>query len=199
LNLRSWNRRWTVQLLEPSTYPHNHTGGKGRTSKQGRDSAFRNAPAPTRLDTLFVPHNEGDFAKKVAGSQRSIGAGHCIALGLNTRSSRAVADRHYAMGNEPEAAAEHHDVAREDLVAAGLLNHERIVGPDGGQHAPSRDAQMQAAGRAQHFSRQFTLDGVRITRRLSRTLHDTFELLAQAIDEVPIFPHERAVVTNTFS
>jgi hypothetical protein len=38
-----------------------------------------------------------------------------------------------------------------------------------------------------------------IVHGLSRKLHDTFELPAQAKDEVPIFPHERAVVTKTFS
>jgi len=60
--------------LEHAVYAHNHTRGEGRTSKQGRDSKFRKAQAMARLDPLSLSLNEGNFAKKDAGSQRSIGA-----------------------------------------------------------------------------------------------------------------------------
>jgi len=58
---------------------------------------------------------------------------------------------------------------------------------------------MQAAGGAQHFAGQFTPERMGVVCGLSGKLHDTFELLAQDKEEVPILPHERAVVTNTFS
>jgi hypothetical protein len=103
------------------------------------------------------------------------------------------------MSDEPATAAEHNDVTLAELVAAHLFDYKRVAGPDGGQHAPSRDAQMQTAGGVQHFSRQLTSQSMSLAHGLSRKLHDTFELLAHDMEVLPTFPHERAVVTNTFS
>jgi hypothetical protein len=64
-------------------YAHNHPRGKGRTSKPGRDGAVGKAQTPARLDQLSLPQNEGNFAENVAGSQWSIWASNCVALGLN--------------------------------------------------------------------------------------------------------------------
>jgi hypothetical protein len=50
------------------------------------------------------------------------------------------------MGNETPAVTEQNDVAIEDIVPANSFNHQRIPGPNGGEHAPTQDAQAQASG-----------------------------------------------------
>jgi len=136
MNTRRWNalrlnRRRTAQLLQYAAYAHHNAGSGRRTSKHGRDGAFRKAQAPARLVIFPVAQDEGNFAQKFACSQRRIGKRDRVALGLNARASTA-AYRHHAMGHEPAAAAEKDDVALANLVMACWLNHQRIAGPHRG-------------------------------------------------------------------
>jgi hypothetical protein len=68
------------------------------------------------------------------------------------------------MSDEPPAITEHNNVTLNHIFGICGLNHERIAGKHGGQHAPSRDLQAQAAGRAQNLAGQFALQGMRIAR-----------------------------------
>jgi hypothetical protein len=68
------------------------------------------------------------------------------------------------MRYESAAIAERNDVAFGDIVASCGLDHERVPGPEHGQHAPSGDAEAQRARRVQYLAGQFALPGVRIAQ-----------------------------------
>jgi hypothetical protein len=180
-----------------AVYAHNDTGSERRTPNQGRDSAVRKPRTSGGLDALCVAQDERDLAQQVAPGHGRIRGGHGISAGQNRGIVRSFG--YHAVNKKAAIAHEEDDVSFRNGFGGNALNDERVPGHDRGQHAPARDAQPQCARRTQYFARQVALQGVSIAQRLRRKFHETFWLLAQAVDVTPILPHERAVVTNTFS
>ncbi len=104
-----------------------------------------------------------------------------------------------AMNKKAAIADEQDNVAFGDGVAGDVLNHERVPGHHRGQHAPARDAQAQSlpderntSPASSHFS------ALASPNDWGRKLHD-LPLPVQEPCVGLILPHDRAVVTNTFS
>ena len=132
-------------------------------------------------------------------SYRGIWVGFRIALGLNHRISGSAGLLYHAVSNEPATVAEHDDIAVEDIRAGGILDYERVARPNRGQHAPPGDPQAQTARRAQYLARKFALEGVQVGwPGLPKTFHDAL-VRPEHCPSLMVFPHERALVTNTRS
>jgi hypothetical protein len=195
--------RLTVRSQAQAVHPDGDACGEDRTSEHGGEGAFGKAQTPGRLDSLPVPENERNPSQYFALRHGRIGRWHRIPAHQNFTILRLAlghdAPGYDAVSKKAPVAAEQNDVSCENGIARYALNHKRIAGPDGGQHAPSCNSQTQTAGGAQYFSGQLTSESMSISQGLIRKLHDTFELLAHDREVFPTFPHERAVVTNTFS
>src|SRR5450631_2392136 len=165
---------------------------------QARDGAIGKAQTSARLDTLPVPQDERNPSQEVALRHRRIGGGHGVSASQKFSILR-LAPGYDAVSKKAAVAAEQDDVSGRNGVAAHALNYERVSRPDRGQHAPSGDAQAQSPGRAQHFPRQFTLEGVGFVPCWWRQSHDALVWPMQPDEVGSIFPHESAVVTNTCS
>ena len=132
-------------------------------------------------------------------SYRSIAARQGVTLSLHHRLSRPAVLSDHAVGNKPATVAEQYDITVEDVGLAGTLDDQRVARPNGGQHTPARDLQSQSSRRTQHLARQITFEGVRFVRYLWRRCHDALGRATHELCVVPIFPQDKAVVTNTCS
>jgi hypothetical protein len=141
--------------------------------KNSRDCPFRKAQATARLDASAVSQDEGNFAQEVASGHRRITLWNRVTLGLNGRIFQLAGLCYNAVGNQAATIAEDDDIAFDCEIATGALDHERVPGPNHRKHAPSGDAQAQAARRVQYFARQLALEGVQVAPcSLRKTVHD---------------------------
>jgi hypothetical protein len=102
------------------------------------------------------------------------------------------------MGNKLTPIFVQNDVSDGKIASAYRFHERRVPRPDCWKHAPSRDPEWQTPGPTQRIASQFPLDGVRVGTTPRSRLHDAL-VLVHVLWVIEIFPHERAVVTNTCS
>jgi hypothetical protein len=67
------------------------------------------------------------------------------------RAAAAFCDGDNTMGTEPAFTPDQHDVSYVDLILGYALDHQRVPGPNGWEHAPTRRRETKAAEGAQNL------------------------------------------------